>query len=143
MNLNPYLVFDGTCRKAFEFYAKVLGGKIVAMMTRADMPSDQPSTPEQRDLIIHARMAIGDKLLMGSDAPADRFQKMQGFMVTLGIDEPAEAERVYNGALGGRHRRHATDRNVLGPEIRHADRPVRHAVDDQLREAEAELTSSK
>jgi PhnB protein len=101
MNLNPYLVFDGTCRKAFEFYAKVLGGKIVAMMTRADMPSDQPSTPEQRDLITHARMAIGDKLLMGSDAPADRFQKMQGFTVTLGIDEPAEAERVYNALSEG------------------------------------------
>ena len=101
MNLNPYLVFDGTCRKAFEFYAKVLGGKIVAMMTCADMPSDQPSTPEQRDLIIHARMTIGDKLLMGSDAPANRFQKMQGFMVTLGIDEPAEAERVYTALSEG------------------------------------------
>jgi PhnB protein len=52
-------------------------------------------------LIIDARMAIGDKLLMGSDAPADRFQKMQGFTVTLGIDEPAEAERVYNALSEG------------------------------------------
>jgi PhnB protein len=45
MNLNPYLVFDGTCREAFEFYARVLGGKIMAMMTHGDMPSDQPSPP--------------------------------------------------------------------------------------------------
>jgi PhnB protein len=96
MNVNPYLVFDGTCREAFEFYAEILCGKIVAMMTRADMPSDQPSAPEHRDMIIHARLAIGDKLLMGSDAPAGRFQPMQGFMVTLGIDDTAEAERVYN-----------------------------------------------
>jgi PhnB protein len=101
MNVNPYLVFDGTCREAFEFYAEILGGNIVAMMTRADMPSDQPAAPEHRDMIIHARLAIGDKLLMGSDAPADRFRPMQGFMVTLGIDDPAEAERVYNAFADG------------------------------------------
>jgi PhnB protein len=101
MNVNPYLVFDGTCRQAFEFYAKVLGGKIVAMMTHADMPSDQPAPPEHRDMIIHARLAIGDKFLMGSDAPADRFKTMQGFMVTLGIDDPAEAERIYEAFSEG------------------------------------------
>lgn len=101
MNVNPYLVFDGTCREAFEFYAKVLGGEIVAMMTHADMPSDQPSRPEHRDMILHARMTIGDKLLMGSDAPADRFKKMQGFMVTLGIENPAEAERIYKALSEG------------------------------------------
>ena len=101
MKLNPYLTFDGTCQEAFKFYETVLGGKILAMMTHADMPSDQPSPPERRDLIVHARMAIGDTLLMGSDAPAGRLQKMQGFSVTLGIDDPAEAERIYNGLAGG------------------------------------------
>jgi uncharacterized glyoxalase superfamily protein PhnB len=30
--LNPYLHFDGRCEEAFNFYAKVLGGEIVAMM---------------------------------------------------------------------------------------------------------------
>ena len=101
MNVNPYLVFDGTCREAFEFYAKVLGGKIMAMMTHGDMPSDQPRPPEHRDKILHARMAIGDKLLMGSDASAERYKPMQGFMVTLGIDDPAEAERVYDALSEG------------------------------------------
>jgi len=101
MNVNPYLHFNGNCREAFEFYAKVLGGKILAMMTFAEMPGDQPTPPEYRDLIVHARMAISDKLLMASDAPADRFEKPQGFSVTLGIDDPAEAERIYNALAEG------------------------------------------
>lgn len=101
MNLNPYLHFNGNCREAMEFYAKVLGGKILAMMTFADMPSDQPASPEVRNLIVHARLSIGDELLMASDAPADRFDKPQGFSVTLNIKEPAEAERVYNALAEG------------------------------------------
>jgi len=32
MQLNPYLTFDGRCEDAFKFYAKVLGGEIVAMI---------------------------------------------------------------------------------------------------------------
>jgi PhnB protein len=101
MNLNPYLHFNGNCREAMEFYAKVLGGKILAMMTFADMPSDQPCLPEVRDLVAHARVAIGDELLMASDAPAGRFEKPQGFSVTLSIKDPAEAERVYNALAEG------------------------------------------
>jgi PhnB protein len=101
MNLNPYLNFEGTCRKAMEFYAKVLGGKILAMMTFADMPSDQPASPEVHDLVAHARIAIGDEVLMASDAPANRFEKPQGFYVTLNIKDPAEAERVYNALAEG------------------------------------------
>jgi len=101
MNLNPYLNFEGTCREAMEFYAKILGGKILAMMTFADMPSDQSPSPETRDMIVHARIAIGDEVLMASDAPSDRFEKPQGFSVTLNIKDPAEAERVYNALAEG------------------------------------------
>ncbi len=75
----------------------------MAMMTHGDMPSDQPSPPEHRNKILHARMAIGDKLLMGSEAPAERYKPMQGFMVTLGIDDPAEAQRVYDAFSEGGH----------------------------------------
>jgi uncharacterized glyoxalase superfamily protein PhnB len=34
MKLNPYLTFNGNCEEAFKAYAKVLGGEILAMMTR-------------------------------------------------------------------------------------------------------------
>jgi PhnB protein len=96
MQLNPYLTFDGRCEAAFEFYAKVLGGKIEAMMTYGGSPMAEQTQPESRKKIMHARMTVGDKMLMASDAPPDRYEAMKGIMVTLGIDEPGEAERIFH-----------------------------------------------
>ena len=68
MHLNPYLTFNGQCEAAFRFYEECLGGKIVAMMTHAETPAEEQISPEWRDKIMHARLAVGDRLLMGSDA---------------------------------------------------------------------------
>ena len=39
---------------------------------------------------------MGDDVLTGADAPPEHYEKPQGFSVTLGIEEPAEAERVFH-----------------------------------------------
>jgi len=96
MQMNPYLFFPGQCEAAFKFYAKVLGGEIIAMLPHEGTPAAENVPPAWRSKIIHARMVVGDKVLMGSDAPPDHQQAMQGFSVTLGIDDPAEAERVFH-----------------------------------------------
>jgi PhnB protein len=95
MRLNPYLTFDGGCEAAFRFYEQALGGRIVAMMTYGDSPTAAQTPPELRGKVMHARLVVGDAVLMGSDAPSGRHEKPQGFSVTLGIDEPEEAERVF------------------------------------------------
>jgi PhnB protein len=95
MQLNPYLTFNGRCEAAFKFYEKVLGGKIEAMMTYGSSPMVEQTSPEWRNKIMHARLSIGDKILMASDAPPDRYEAMKGIMVTLGIDDPGEAERIF------------------------------------------------
>src|SRR5258708_18432478 len=33
--------------------------------------------------------------VMGSDAPPDRYEPPKGFSVTLGVDKPAEVERIF------------------------------------------------
>ena len=97
MQLNPYLFFNGKCEAAFRFYEKVLGGKIVAMLTHEETPIADQVAPEMRKQIIHARLMVGDKVLMGSDAQADRYNEAKGFSVSLGVDTPAEAERIFAG----------------------------------------------
>lgn len=101
MKLNPYLNFPGNCEEAFKTYAKVLGGEIVAMLTYGEMPGDHPIPDEMRKKIAHARLIVGDQVLMASDAGPERFKPMQGVSVTLNIPEPAEAERVYNALIEG------------------------------------------
>ena len=96
MQLNPYLTFDGRCEAAFKFYEKVLGGKIEAMMTYGSSPMAEQTKPDWRNKIMHARLTVGDKMLMASDAPPDRYEAMKGIMVTLGIDDPGEAERIFH-----------------------------------------------
>jgi PhnB protein len=96
MQLNPYLMFDGRCEAAFKFYEKALGGKIEAMMTYGGSPMAEQTSPEMRNKIMHARLSVGDKLLMASDAPPDRREAMKGFSVTLSIDDPGEAERIFH-----------------------------------------------
>ena len=96
MQLNPYLFFNGQCEAAFKFYAELLGGKILAMMTHSGTPAENQVPPEWREKIIHARMVIGEQLLMGSDAPPGHFHQPQGFSVSLLVDEPEDAERIFH-----------------------------------------------
>ena len=95
MQLNPYLMFNGTCEAAFKFYGKVLGGKIEAMMPHEGTPAEEHVPEEWRKKIMHARLVIGDEVLMASDAPPEHFQPMKGFSVSLNVDKPAEAERIF------------------------------------------------
>ena len=102
MLLNPYLNFDGNCREAFTFYHQVLGGEIQAMMTFEGTPMAEQIPPELRDkIIIHARLAVGGQVLMGSDAMPGQYEPVRGISVTLGIDKPAEAERVFGELAAG------------------------------------------
>jgi PhnB protein len=101
MQLNPYLSFNGQCEKAFKHYQSVLGGQIVATMTYGETPMADQTPPEWRGKIAHTRMTVGGTLLMGSDSPPDRWEPMKGITVTLTIDEPAEAERVFHALAAG------------------------------------------
>jgi PhnB protein len=96
VQLNPYLSFNGQCEAAFKFYERCLDGKIVAMMTYAGSPMADQTPPEWRNKIMHARLTVGDEVLMGSDAPPERYEGAKGFSVTLGIENPTEAERIFH-----------------------------------------------
>lgn len=98
MQLNAYLSFAGTCEEAFRFYEKTFRGKIAAMIPYADAPpGGAPGlAPEWRNKIMHARLEIGDAVLMGGDPPPSYFQKPQGVSVNITLDNAAEAERIFN-----------------------------------------------
>jgi PhnB protein len=95
MQLNPYLLFNGQCEAAFKFYAKCLGAKIEAMMTHEGTPAACQVPSEWVKKIMHARLSVGGTLLMASDAPPGRYEKPQGFSVSLLVKSADEAERVF------------------------------------------------
>jgi PhnB protein len=44
---------------------------------------------------MHARLTAGDMVLMGSDAPPERYQQPKSFSVTPSVDKPTDAGRVF------------------------------------------------
>ena len=96
MQLTPYLSFNGECEDAFKFYERCLGGKLEYMMTYESRPAEFPVPAEWRKKILHATLRLGDQVLQGADAPPDRYQKPQGFSLTLGLKDQAEAEGIFN-----------------------------------------------
>ncbi len=102
MDLVIYLGFDGQCEEAFKTYAKVLRGEILMMVRNSDGPPGA-CAPGMENRIMHARLKVGDAVLMGGDAPPDRASKPQGFCANIMLDDVAEAERVFRelGEGGG------------------------------------------
>ena len=95
MEISPYLIFDGDCRQAFEFYHKCLGGEIVAMMDHGIPEMAEHVPAHWRDKILHARLVAGKSTLMGSDGRPGETGKKYGFSVSIGVDDPQEAERLF------------------------------------------------
>jgi PhnB protein len=92
MKLYTQLNFGGNCAEAFRFYEEHLGGKITMMMDQSQVPGAQAGAGKA---VIHARMDLGDTVLIGNDVPSDVFQKMRSAYLFLSLDTPEEAERVH------------------------------------------------
>ena len=93
MKLDVYLNYAGNCQQAFRFYEKELGGKITLMMTHGQGPNAANLPDDQKDTILHARIQIGDTVVMGADIP--KSEPMRSAYLTLSADSEAEAERLY------------------------------------------------
>jgi PhnB protein len=98
MQLSSQVNFDGKCKEAFKLYQQLLGGNIQTMMTWGESPMAAQMPSEFHDKIIHAALLVGNSILMGSDAPPDRYVAPRGFAVAIEIGDVSEAERVF-GAL--------------------------------------------
>ncbi len=92
MKLYTQLNFGGNCEEAFRFYEKHLGGQITMMMTQREMPNPPK---DAGNAVIHARMDLGDTVLIANDVPPERFQKMRSVYLYLSVDSVQEAERVH------------------------------------------------
>ena len=95
MTLHTYLNYGGNCEQAFRFYEEHLGGRVTMLMRHGEQPNAETVPEEWKNAVLHARMSIGGTELLGADIPPDRFQPMRSAYLSLTLDSPEEAERVY------------------------------------------------
>jgi PhnB protein len=93
MRLDIYLNYRGNCEEAFRFYEQHLGGKITGIARHGEQPN--PNIPDDwKGKVLHARIEIGETVLMGADIP--KAEPMRSAYLTLTFDQEADAERVYD-----------------------------------------------
>ena len=105
MKIVTSLSFQGQCREAFDFYARVLGGRITAAMPYGDGPPEMPVADAQKDWLMHCWLEVGDQALMGADmdpqwAPSIGKPK-NGFDVVLQTADIDEARRWFEALKEG------------------------------------------
>ena len=99
MKIVTSLSFQGQCREALDFYARVLGGKVTAAFPFGDGPPDMPVDPKYKDWLMHCWLEVGDQALMGADMACEWAPNIDkpknGFDVTLHTDDLAQARRWF------------------------------------------------
>ncbi len=93
MRLDIYLNYPGHCEEAFRFYEQHLGGKITGVSRHGEQPGGSDLPAEWKGKILHARIEIGNTVLMGADIPSA--EPMRSAYLTLTVDSAEEAERLY------------------------------------------------
>jgi PhnB protein len=95
MQVNAYLTFRGDCEAAFTFYAESLGGKVGQIFRYAGTSFMEQAPPGWQDKVMHGSFSVGDQVFMGADMTPDKYEQPKGFTLSLHVDDPAEAERVF------------------------------------------------
>lgn len=100
--LDSYLFFNGTCADAMRFYHRTLGGEMQAMLTYAQSPDPAQCAAADKDRIMHACLVLDGRMLMASDAPADKpVPPMGAVALSLSYPTAAEARRIFNALADG------------------------------------------
>ena len=104
MEIQPYLFFDGRCDEAIEFYRKAVGAEVQMLMRFKESPDSQQRgmiPPGGENKVMHARLKIGDNVVLASDGNSQNNPKFDGFALSLTIDSEAEADRYFNALAEG------------------------------------------
>jgi PhnB protein len=101
MQIQPYLMFDGRCEEALEFYREALGAKVEALLRFKDSPESQACAGAPGDKVMHACLRIGETALMASDGQCQGQPRFQGFSLSISAADDEDAKRRFAALADG------------------------------------------
>lgn len=109
MNVLPYLIFNGNCREAMEFYRDCLGGEL-QLQTVGESPLADRLPPQMKNNILHASLQSGTLTIMASDMTPDS-GRCAGNQVSLMLecDSAEMLHQLYEQLASGGSRDHAVE----------------------------------
>jgi len=106
--VNTYLIFNGNCEEAFQFYKSVFGGEFQYVGKYKDAPPEEGGeelSEEDSNRIMHISLPIGSSVLMGSDSHP-KFGDVgfgDNFSISISPESSEESDKIFSGlAAGGR-----------------------------------------
>lgn len=99
----PYLLFDGNCLEAMEFYADALGAKIISKMSMHDFPGAPAPVPGQPLRMIHVRLSFpgGGELYAGDCQENGPVPDLGSYHIGISYPTPEEAQKVFDALAEG------------------------------------------
>jgi PhnB protein len=101
--VQPYLIFNGRCEEAVEFYRTAIGAEVQMMMRYKESPEPPPPgmvPPNWDEKIMHASFKVGDDLLMASDGCTTE-PGFNGFSLSLALPDEAAAQKAFAALSAG------------------------------------------
>ncbi|HVU27765.1 MAG TPA: VOC family protein [Verrucomicrobiae bacterium] len=100
-SIQTYLVFNGRCEEAVEFYRQKLGAEIVMLLRFKDAPDPNMIAPGAENKIMHATLKIGDTIVFASDGRCENGVNFSGFSLSLSVKTEAEADKFFAALTDG------------------------------------------
>lgn len=110
----PYLVFNGNCRQAMEFYRECLGGDL-HLQTIADSPMADQLPEKMKDCILHSWLQKGQFMLMATDMIGEQgLIKGNSVSVLIQCSSEEEIRKLYHKLSAGGQPTHPIENTFWG-----------------------------
>lgn len=119
MQVQPYLMFNGSCEEAADYYRRTLGAEIVMLMRWKDCPEPQPGMVPagSENKVMHMALRIGETTVLASDGDCGGKPGFQGFSLTLTVADEADAKRRFDALADGGQVRMPLGKTFFSPSF--------------------------
>lgn len=108
MKAEPYLMFEGRCDEALDFYRSAPGAHVTTLTRFRDNPdpvagpgcADGGPGPAP-DMVMHAEFTVGSTTLMASDGMGSGQPRFEGISLALSPADEAAAKRLFGALADG------------------------------------------
>ncbi len=100
--VQPYLIFNGRCEEAIEFYRKAVGAEVTMLLRFKEAPDQNMCPPGSENKVMHASLSVGDSVVLASDGGQCTGQTVfSGFSLSLTAKDVADADRFFAALADG------------------------------------------
>ncbi|HSY73883.1 MAG TPA: VOC family protein [Dongiaceae bacterium] len=116
-SIQPYLIFNGRCEEAIEFYRKALGAEVAMLLRFKDAPDPSMCTPGSENKVMHASLRAGETIILASDGRCTGEMSFAGFSLSLTLKNVTDADRFFAALSDGGQVQMPLDKTFFSPRF--------------------------